>query len=277
MKKFCLSLVLLLSSCGTDTRPVEIAFTAALGAQEAACGTVYEGVGAGGDSLELHDLRLYVHDVRLVDDSGNEVAVALEQDGVFQDGDVALLDFEDATAGCAEAGTAEVHHGVVGTVPEGRYVGLRFVVGVPFERNHENHALAASPLNLTAMFWSWQAGYKFMRVDGVVDAGLETEALLRFHLGSTGCAADAGGDVTGCANENRVEVALTGFDPDADRVKLDLGALLASVDVGANAADASSGCMSGPSDPDCLGYFAALGLPFGGAPAGVQQVFTVAP
>ena len=35
-------------------------------------------------SLELSDFRLYVHDVRLVTEGGDEVPVTLEQDGVWQ-------------------------------------------------------------------------------------------------------------------------------------------------------------------------------------------------
>lgn len=274
MKKFGISLLVLVSACAEEaSRPVEVSFVAALGAEDAACGQVYENVGVGGNSLALHDLRFYVHDVRLVDEGGAEVPVALEQDGVFQDGDVALLDFEDGTAGCSETGTAEVNESVVGSVPEGRYVGLRFTLGVPFERNHENSAEAPSPLNLTTLFWNWQGGYKFMRVDGLVDGATPVV----FHLGSTACTADNDGIVTGCANENRAEVELMGFDPDADQVKVDLAALFEAVDLNVNAPDSPSGCMSSPSDTDCAGYFAGLGLPFGTEPAGTQQVFSVAP
>jgi hypothetical protein len=35
--------------------------------------------------------------------------------------------------------------------------------------------------------------------------------------------------------------------------------------------------MSGATDTDCAGYFANLGLPFGGNGAGAQIAFSVAP
>ena len=34
-------------------------------------------------------------------------------------------------------------------------------MGVPFESNHRDSTIAPSPLNITAMFWNWQGGYKF--------------------------------------------------------------------------------------------------------------------
>ncbi len=82
------------------------------------------------------------------------VVVALEQDGVWQHEDVALLDFENKAGACAN-GTVELNTSVRGTVPAGtRSSGLRFKLGVPFALNHANAATAPSPLNLTAMFWN---------------------------------------------------------------------------------------------------------------------------
>ena len=90
--------------------------------------------------------------------------MALDQDGIWQLDGSALLDFEDATAACAN-GTPETNAVVKGSVPEGQYMGLLFDIGLPFDQNHGDPTLAASPLNLTEMFWSWQAGYKFIKID----------------------------------------------------------------------------------------------------------------
>jgi uncharacterized repeat protein (TIGR04052 family) len=264
--------VFVLTSCGgSDDRPVEILFAAEVDGADAACGVTYQNVRGGGHALELADLRLYVSNLRLVDADGHEVPIHLAQDGMFQTDDVALLDFEDGSASCDEVGNPETNDRVRGTVPEGIYTALRFTLGVPFEANHGNAPLQPPPLNLSAMFWSWQSGHKFLRVEGHIDPGTAEDAGWLFHLGSTGCDGDAMGNVTSCASPNRVEVELTGFDPDFDHVVLDVGALFDGVDLGVN-----HGCMSDSSDANCAGYFANLGLPFDEAPAGTQTVFSVA-
>ncbi|ATX65604.1 metallo-mystery pair system four-Cys motif protein [Roseinatronobacter bogoriensis subsp. barguzinensis] len=84
--------------------------------------------------------------------------MALDQDGVWQVADVAQLDFEDATGTCVN-GTPDMNNSLRGTVPAGEYTGLDFDIGVPFDLNHGDPTLAASPLNLTAMFWNWQGAY----------------------------------------------------------------------------------------------------------------------
>lgn len=61
---------------------------------------------------------------------------------------------------------------------------LSFTLAVPFAQNHQNPLLQTSPLNLPSMFWSWQSGHKFFRLDM---QGSNNNWV--FHLGSVGCAA----------------------------------------------------------------------------------------
>jgi len=157
-------------------------------------------------------------------------------------------------------------------VPAGDYTGVRFVLGVPFELNHADHVIAPPPLNITSMFWDWNGGYKFFRFDGATTGQPDG---MRFHLGSTGCEADADGNVTSCANPNRAEVALEGFDPDTGLIVADLAGLFEGADLDANTMDTPPGCMGAPIDPDCAPYFDNLGLPFGGSGGGDQSFFSV--
>lgn len=247
-----------------EQRAVSVSFAASLGGQPVACGAVADGVGLSGSAVELQDLRFYVHDLRLVDADGVEVPVTLEDDDLWQDGEVALIDFEDASALCSN-GTSPVNAVATGVAPEGEYVGLRFVLGVPFSLNHADPAAAETPLNLTTLHWNWQGGYKFLRLD------LSTEGLPEgwfVHLGSTGCEADSEGNVTGCSAPNRPEVALD-MDVDTQSVLLDLDALLSAVDVDQDGGGAQ-GCMSMGADPECDPILTAFGL--GGEP---QSVFGV--
>jgi uncharacterized repeat protein (TIGR04052 family) len=253
------------------TQPVRVRFEATLGGAPFACTRAVQPVGTTTTTGRPLDLRLYVHDVRLVRADATEAPVTLEQDGAWQYQDVALLDFEDATGTCSN-GTPETHTEVSGTVAAGTYVGLRFRVGVPFALNHVNPAELPPPLDVSTLFWSWQGGFKFIRFE------LATNGLPRgfaLHLGSTGCDGTDMGGVTTCAQPNRPELVLPAFDASTQRVRLDMSALLSrsNLDVSTGA----PGCMSGVSDPECWVLLPALGLALGERPADPLAWVTAVP
>ncbi|XXF81343.1 metallo-mystery pair system four-Cys motif protein [Myxococcaceae bacterium GXIMD 01537] len=252
---------LLLGACGDDAPlNVSIPFRAMVGSQSFACGQTYSGLGTTGTTWQPKDFRVYLHNVRLVTTSGAEVAVTLTDDGVWQDGDVALLDFEDNTGLCS-AGSGATNTRIVGTVPAGEYSGLRFTVGVPFGKNHQAIESARPPLKERTLNWTWQGGYVFLRLDG------NTQGLPNghnVHLGSANCQTSAPNVVTACDHPNRPEVEIAGFDPEKPfNVVLDAAALLATSNLDTNQASTPAGCMSGATDEDCAGIFPKLGLTFG--------------
>lgn len=256
------ALGLVLAACGPTapaTRPVTLTFAGEVGGAPFVCGTDYSGVGATGTTYTALDLRFYVHDVRVVTASGAEVPLALDDDGVWQDGDVALLDFE--TGGACDGGNPSTNARVRGTIPDGTgaITGVRFVVGVPADRNHLDAASQPSPLNVSSMFWGWMDGYKFVRVEGR-STGQPGGVL--FHLGATGCTGDARAGTRTCTNANLSEIALDGVTEDALRtgsIVADLADLFATTDLDADLGGAP-GCMSLESDPECATIFAELGL-----------------
>ena len=142
---------------------------------------------------------------------------------------------------------------------------MRFTLGVPQELNHADQAVAASPLNITGMWWSWQGGYKFLKIDGRVPGGQDTEPRL-FHLGSTQCEPD--GDSYSCGNINRpsFEVAAT-----ADQtIPFDVATLFDGAHLDADDGG-PAGCMSGADDPDCAPLFGNLGIS-GSSPKAIFSV-----
>lgn len=237
-----------------------IGFVPMAGSEVVVCGDAYAALGSSGETAELADLRLYVSDVRLHSASGRSVPVTLVQDGIWQYGDVALLDLEDGTDGCAESGNPELNVSLRVIVPPGEYRGLSFELGVPFELNHADAAASPAPLNVREMSWAGQVGRKFARIDwGVGDARWN------FHLGSTEC--ESGGPMdppaSECGRANRPRVSLTGFDPLAERVVLDLQQLFEGTDLSANLPDTPAGCQSSPREGgDCRSAFEKLGLDF---------------
>src|SRR5256885_3634085 len=55
-------------------------------------------------TVDLHDLRFYVSGVSLINDKGEAVAVTLDVND-WQTKEVTLIDLEDGTGACADAGT----------------------------------------------------------------------------------------------------------------------------------------------------------------------------
>ncbi|MEL7061379.1 MAG: MbnP family copper-binding protein [Acidobacteriota bacterium] len=292
--------ILAFSGCSSkQSESFEIRFDARVGERPAVCGERFEGVGVAGRPVELADARFYVSELELGRADGTWAALELDQESPWQHENVALLDFEDASGRCSGTGTAQMNSSVRASAPQGDYTGLRFTFGVPHELNHLDSPTAPTPLNLNALYWNWRLGYIFSKVefwnpgvDSVTDVAglgsaspaepaaggkLEASASDRAslpapppprptvtylaHVGSTGCASPAitSPPVEPCSRPNRVTVTLADFDPRSDTVALDLAAIVDGIDITASV-PRPPGCMSGPSDPDCVQVFANLGL-----------------
>ncbi|MFN8009373.1 MAG: metallo-mystery pair system four-Cys motif protein [Terriglobia bacterium] len=254
--------------------PVSIHFRAMVGDETLGCGRSYEGVGLTKVKITLRDFRFYVHDLRLIDETGKEFLISLEQDGKWQFERVALLDFENGMGSCGN-GTVDLNDRVTGSIPTaGRWRGLRFTLGVPFELNHTDLLSMPSPLNLTAMSWVWNAGRKFARLEF---SSPEIPQGFAIHLGSTGCKPNDTSITipTQCSEPNRAEIYLPEFNPVTDLVVADLGALLSDSKLCKKMDQPFRSCMSNPDDPECGPIFANLGLPFPGQQQKEQRFFRV--
>jgi len=274
------------------SRDISIPFSAvaltASGDAEISCDTVFT-VGTGSTDVTLEDFRFFIHDLQLVTSSGDSVPVTLEQND-WQNGAVALLDFQNKADKCS--GDAKpLHTTITGTYADdgSAITGLRFRIGVPENRNHLLSAAQPSPLNIASLFWSWQSGYKFMRLDfapaggGTFTAGPNvgnSYSAWNFHLGSTGCSGDPQtGATVSCSNLNRPAIELDGFVLETGRVQLNYSALVASNNLTEDSGGAP-GCMSGVTDAECNDMFTALGLNLASGDNDsslLQNAFSIAP
>jgi uncharacterized repeat protein (TIGR04052 family) len=245
-------------------------------AQDVRCGMT-NGKIAGLTDVRLGDLRLYVHDVRLLK-GDREVALDLTQDGAWQKDGTALLDFEDRSAECAlavfgKATTPETNRVVRGVPREaGPYTGVAFRVGVPFSQNYLPLATAPSPLNLSGMDHE-SDGRQFLRVvlyspstnnpdAGTMFQGAHNLVMLRSVCDSV-TSGDAGAPPTNpamCAKSNRAEVRMTGaFDPASSSVLFNVDALLKGYPT-PGAANIGSPKLSSAGRIDCFGPLHARDL-----------------
>ncbi len=247
--------------------PIEIGFQARVADEDFACGQVYEGVGSTASLAEPQDLRFFVSDVRLIEADGREEPVALDTRAPWQLPEVALLDFEDASGLCA-SGTVDTNSTLTGRVFPGEYVGVAFRVSVPEALNHDDPAALPAPLELGSMSWGWLLGYRFMRAEMAPvgeDGPVAGAALL--HLGSTACSGNPQAGTVVCANPNRNEVRLDGFDPTTSTIVADVAALFADTDLSQDSLCHSTGEL-------CAGPFEKLGVDLStGSPLPAQSVF----
>ena len=263
--RFCcvFAIALGIAACGDDNEPqaVTIDFDARVGDEIAQCGRNYANLGLNDDDAELKDLRWYVSNVRLTNEDGEEIPVVLDESSPWQDDQVVLLDFENKTGGCSDDGTTETNAQVIGTIEPGTYKGLQFDIAVPFDRNHKDVAGADAPLNVVAMYWVWQTGHKFAKIDLDVDGG----SRWNFHLGSTMCESGSGAEapVAECGRPNRPAISLANFEPGVSNVVLDLAPLFADSDLMSNETDTPPGCQTFPKDAnECTTLFPNIGLDF---------------
>lgn len=278
-----LAVAIATTACGDDepmapAGPVDVTinFQAMVNGAAFACGTQYSGIGTARSTIELTDYRFYVHDFRLVTASGRETEVKLDQDS-WQRDNLALLDFENAQGLCS-SGTPAMNTSVRGEVPAGDYVGLRFRLGVPFELNHQDATAAPAPLDLTRLFWNWNAGYKFVRMDLRRPDAAEGEAAgWNVHLGSTGCSptGDRTAPATSCVNGHRPEIEFASFDHETDAVVADYGRLLEGSNLTVNTPGTASGCQAFPGDADCAAVMNRFGLDYEGSVSSGQTFFSV--
>jgi uncharacterized repeat protein (TIGR04052 family) len=127
---------------------------------------------------------------------------------------------------------------------------IRFTLGVPFSQNHVNPLTQTSPLNIPSMFWGWQTGHKFLRLEVLA----EQDNWL-FHLGSVGCKASSPlrAPKKPCLYPNRFDyqISLTSNkDKAMNVINFELSALLDQVNIGQH-----NHCQSDPDSNICQQLF----------------------
>jgi uncharacterized repeat protein (TIGR04052 family) len=199
----------------------------------------------GTDSATLHRLQFYVHDVEMLRGNGSWERLRLNTELPWQNERVALVDLKGANPERREV--------VSGSGAEESYTGVRFAIGVPFELNHANPLTASAPLDRPELFWSWQSGYKFLRIELT-----DQEHAGAFHLGSTGCSSASAlrPPTQACAQPNAMRIELRGFDPLRQTIEVRVADLVAAF--GPSPRTACTGDYE--SEAACAAAFALTGL-----------------
>lgn len=150
--------------------------------------TVYQNL--QGRSFEFEGLSLYVSDLTLVKEDGEEVIAKSEN----QEEAVLFFDFGRGEVYGTEGSLASNGALVSGNfdIPAGAYQGVKLTLGVPRNLNGDFDPVTYSvdhPLSeQRGAFWSWNSGYIFLKIDGRFDNspegnGQDLLGSLTYHTG----------------------------------------------------------------------------------------------
>jgi hypothetical protein len=165
--------------------------------------------GTNGRNFTVQTNQYYISNVRLITHDGAEVstdAYLLAKNGLENE-----IEFEELAAG--------------------HYTALRFDVGIDSATNHLDPSTydGTSPLALQtpSMHWSWNSGYIFFRLEGLVDTSAAktgtVDAPWEMHLGT---------DANLVSVELPIDVAVTAESHPGINVYLNTAALLIGIDLG---------------------------------------------
>ncbi|MEO0556915.1 MAG: MbnP family protein [Bacteroidota bacterium] len=156
-----------------------------------------------GRTGQLDVARMYLSDIVLLHEDGREVSLTADPITVrarqLDDTEIQHTVTDRYVLVRGDAGRTSVS---LGEVPSGTYTGVRFMLGVDGLDNRiaMEDAPASHPLaNQTpSMHWNWNAGYVFLRMDGLLDIngdgtpdpavgdpGSADSGQWRLHLGQT--------------------------------------------------------------------------------------------
>ncbi|WCL49205.1 MbnP family copper-binding protein [Leptospira sp. GIMC2001] len=211
----------------------------------------------GVSNVVFRDFRFYVSEVKFLRADGTTTDATLTDDGIWQTKNLALLDFENgkATTGSHGGTSTGMNSKIVGSVPQGNYVGIQFTIGVPEDLNHLQINDSRAPLNNSAMYWAWASGYKHAKIEFSADTTPNTTKWTNMHLGSTGfgtspaataCKSDViAGEFGNCPAKFRPRITINGaINPGSQKIQMNIDELLKGyTHVGAADADGFGICM----------------------------------
>lgn len=265
------------SGLASDEQVVEIPFRATVGDEDFDCNKTYT-LGEDSTQVQPKDFRYFVSDIKFVKSDGTKVDLKLEQDGKWQTGSVALLDYATTDANCAKSSSpdSETRKVVRGVIKKGDYTGIEFALGLDDVTNHLDSATAEPPLNNPGMWWSWKGGYKELRLElTVLSDGTAKGKDYLVHHGATSCSGNSP-ETYKCTHENNATISLSG-NPLESGVKFDIAQYFEGENIQTDLGS-TFGCMSFPGDKDCEFLFANLGLTFKDASLGLtpnQKAFSL--
>ncbi|WP_419802837.1 MbnP family protein [Mucilaginibacter sp.] len=116
-----------------------------------------------GDAFRLTTFKYYISNINLIKKDGGKTAIP---DSYF-------------LVNAADSATLDQQ---ISGIPEGKYTGISFTIGVDSVRNFAGAQTGAlDPAK--GMFWSWNSGYIFLKLEGESPRSTAKKNRLTFHIG----------------------------------------------------------------------------------------------
>jgi len=115
-----------------------------------------------GQSYSVTKFKFYISDIRIKDVSGYEYYITQSF----------LLNQEDSSS-------MQI---VLKEVPYGNFVSISFIIGVD-SMNSVNGAQSGNLDPLNGMYWTWNSGYIFLKLEGISSASKSPGNIFEYHIG----------------------------------------------------------------------------------------------
>lgn len=172
--------VLILASCKKDSTPeynsnvkaeLSVEFDNVVGSSDLQLNTASY-TNAAGESFKITKLKYYVSNFKLTNANGTVYTVP-QKHSYF------LIDESNATT-----------HSPILNIPEGEYKSISFMIGVDSLRNTMDVGQRTGALDVsglaTDMYWSWNSGYIFFKMDGTSPSITGMGGVFQYHVGGFG-------------------------------------------------------------------------------------------
>lgn len=126
-----------------------------------------------GERMKFSMFKYFISNIKLVKEDDTEIAIP---------GDVQYF--------LVDHSKTDSRTIVINDVPAGMYKSIRFIIGVDslantLEVTARPPALDVST-NAAGMYWSWNSGYVFVKVEGTSPSSTQTDKIFKYHIGGFG-------------------------------------------------------------------------------------------
>jgi uncharacterized repeat protein (TIGR04052 family) len=241
-------LILLLPSCSDESNYNQLHFSPVFANNIIQCQSALT---VNGVNWQVEQLQFYINTVEYQQTQGKWLTWPMKTNA-YQSSNVALLGDHCETQGKSNANWVIEF---ASSVEFNKNTKVRFTLGVPYELNHLNPLTQKSPLNDSSMFWVWQSGHKFLRLEMIT----KNDDWL-FHLGSMGCKAQSAmrSPKAPCLypNTTTFEITMDSSTKINNRIIFDLEKLIKGIKL-----INSNNCQSNVDNPSCQQLFKNIALP----------------
>lgn len=170
----------LISSCTDDPVPlpkgsISVKFDNVVGSKDLKFNSETY-VNAAGEEFTVSALNYYISNIKFIAAGGNYYTVP-----------------QDSSYFLIREGNVDSQEITINNVPARNYTGIEFVIGIDSLRSVSDISKRkgildkdSGPTNQEAMYWDWNPGYIFLKLEGSSDSATSSNSKFYYHIGGFG-------------------------------------------------------------------------------------------